>query len=174
MPVLHQLEQVGTGLVGDPHGEGTLVLDTAAGEHTGFIVVHDHAGGACLDGGVVLLGEGALTANDQRGLSLGVVLELLAGVVVRLVTEPVEQVVAVVDDDHAVMAAVEVRIEVRHHLVHELGDGTGGLHAGCPTADDHEGQRALLDVARVGEGARGGRQRDHGLGHRWGSFLDRW
>src|SRR5699024_4993504 len=48
-----------------------------AGEHTGFVVVHDHAGGACLDGGVVLLGEGALTANDQRGLSLGVVLELI-------------------------------------------------------------------------------------------------
>ena len=30
------------------------------------------------------------------------------------------------------------------------------------------------DVARVGEGARGGRQLDHGLGHRWGSFLVRW
>src|SRR5699024_8473043 len=32
---------------------------------------------ACLDGGVVLLGEGALTANDQCGLPLGVVLELV-------------------------------------------------------------------------------------------------
>ena len=43
----------------------------------------------------------------------------------------------------------ELRIDVRHHVVDELGERARGLHPGRPAADDDEGQRAVVDEFRV-------------------------
>ena len=40
-------------------------------------------------------------------------------------------------------------VPLRHHLVHEVGERSGGLHSGRARADDHEVERAPLDELGV-------------------------
>ncbi len=75
---LQEFEEVRADLVGDADGEGAPVDDAAAGEHAGQVVVDHDTGGAGVDGGVVLLGEGAFAPHHQRGLAGGVAFEFVA------------------------------------------------------------------------------------------------
>ena len=75
--------------------------------------------------------------------------QLAGGVGVGLVGEGGEDDRAVVDEVDAGALDVEVVEALRHHLVDQVGDGTGGLHAGRAGADDDDVEGAVVDAGRV-------------------------
>src|SRR5205807_3230483 len=67
----------------------------------------------------------------------------------RLLGEPVQQAVGGLDEHDASAADVQM-VEVAGEDLEELHEGTRQLDAGGTAADDHERERALLDLLRLG------------------------
>ena len=66
----------------------------------------------------------------------------------RLLGEPVQQMVGRLDEHDARLTHVEV-MEVAGKHLEELDEGARQFDAGRSTADDDEGQRALVDLMRI-------------------------
>ncbi len=93
-------------------------------------------------------------------------LELLRRVRVGVLGERPEHGVAEVDEDHPGPDGGEVVVDVGHDVVCELRERAGRLDACRTAADDHEGQRTLVD--QIGVGARVLEQLQHARANPFG------
>ena len=59
---------------------------------------------------------------------------------------------AQVDQDHLCPGDGQMGVDVGHHVMDQLAQRPRGLDPGRPGADDHEGERALVDQLRLGAG----------------------
>ena len=75
--------------------------------------------------------------------------QLLRRVLVRFVGERRKHCVAEVDEHDAPLRERRVLVDVRHHVVRELGERAGSLDARRAPADHDERERALVDQVRV-------------------------
>jgi hypothetical protein len=57
---------------------------------------------------------------------------------------------AEVDQNDAGGTGRKLRITVRHHIVHQLGQGARGLYPGRTASHHHEGERSIIEQLRLG------------------------
>ena len=79
-------------------------------------------------------------------------LQLFGRIGVRLLGERREQGMAQIHQDDARSAEVQTLMAVRHHVVHQLGERSGGLHAGGPATHHDECERSFGHPVRPTRG----------------------
>ena len=65
------------------------------------------------------------------------------------VRERFEHRCAVIDEMDASPTDVQIVVAIGHDVVDQVSQGTGRLHSGRPTADDHEVERTLVEPRRL-------------------------